>query len=119
MKQNRRLHLVLRLSLLLAVAGCAGVGIDWNRQVGEMTFDQAIHLLGTPDESEKLDDGRIIAKWGSRYAGGGGAVASDMDDSLRYQTSVGRLDSSLSPVQESWLRLTFGTNLVLTSWSKD
>ena len=95
------------------------MGIDWNRQVGEMTFDQAIHLLGTPDESEKLDDGCIIAKWGSRDAAGAGATASDMDDSLRYQTSLGRLNSSRPPAQENWLRLTFDTNQVLTSWSKN
>lgn len=114
------LHRFLIITAALVVSGCASVGIDWSRQVGEMTFDQAIHLLGTPDESEKLDDGRIIAKWGSHYrTDGGGAVASDMDDSLRYQSSVGRLDNSRHQIQESWLRLTFGTNLVLTSWSKN
>jgi hypothetical protein len=105
------------LALVLAWAGCAAVGIDWNRQVGEMTFDQAIGLLGTPDESEKLDDGRIIARWSSHYVSGG--TPTESDDTFRYQPSTARLDSSTPKVQESWLRLTFGTNLVLDGWSKD
>jgi hypothetical protein len=105
------------LILALGLFGCASIGIDWNRQVGEMTFDQAISLLGTPDQSEKTDDGKIIAEWTSHYAPEGQAMESD--DTFRYHSAAVRESRSKPDIDESCLRLTFGTNAVLIDWSKN
>lgn len=111
---------LLRICLLaaaLGLTGCATMGIDWDRQVGEMTFDQAISLLGSPSSSEKTDDGRIICEWASP-ASSGGHVA-ETDDDFRYHSAAASQTPSRATLYESSLRLTFDTNSVLTRWSKN
>jgi hypothetical protein len=110
----------LRICLLVAalgLAGCATMGIDWNRQVGEMTFDQAISLLGAPNSSEKTEDGKIIAEWASPYAPAG--PAAETDDNFRYHSAAASQTPPKATLNESCLRLTFDTNAVLTHWSKN
>lgn len=106
------------LPLLLAglLAGCATTQIDWDRQVGEMTFDQAVSFLGPPDRSEKLENGRIVADWVSRYST---AAATSGNTDFRYQSASESLNRQTRPVEESVLRLTFNTNNVLQNWSKN
>lgn len=100
---------------VLIAAGCATTGIDWDRQVGEMTFDQAVDYLGAPDHTEKLENGRTVAQWISRYDGASPA-ANDHD--FRYQSVSESLNRKPKTGQESVLQLTFGTNNVLADWSK-
>jgi hypothetical protein len=106
------------ITLLLVgwLAGCATTQVDWDRQVGEMTFDQAVDFLGPPDKSEKLDNGRIVAEWISRY---GQTAPTSSDNDFRYQSASDSLNRKPRPTEESILRLTFGTNNILADWSKN
>lgn len=108
------------VSLLLLIAGllagCASTQIDWDRQVGEMTFDQAVNFLGAPDRSEKLENGRIVAEWISRY---GPAAPVGGNSDFRYQSASESLNRQRRPVEENILRLTFSTNNVLLNWAKN
>jgi hypothetical protein len=99
----------------LMLAGCATPGVDWDRQVGEMTFDQAVDLMGAPDRSEKLDNGKMVVEWISRYDTGSAAKS---DNDFRYQSVGESLNRKSRVVPESCLQLTFGTNNVLADWSK-
>ena len=97
------------------VAGCVTNGADWNRRVGTFTYDQAVNELGPPTTLETLPDGKVGVEWVTRY--NLSAASPEMDSSFQYHTA--------SPLQTandyriSKLRLTFTTNSILTSWSKN
>lgn len=99
----------------LFLAGCATTGIDWDRQVGEMTFDQAVQLMGTPDQVEKLDNGKLVAAWISRYDS---TTPANNDNDFRYHSASESLNRRPRAAQESVLQLTFSTNNVLANWSQ-
>jgi Prokaryotic membrane lipoprotein lipid attachment site len=103
------------LTAALLLAGCASTEIDWNHQVGEINFDQAVSLLGPPDKTEKLDNGKFVAEWVSRF---NGAAPTGSDDDFRYQSASANLNQAGKPAEESTLKLTFGTNDVLSAWSR-
>src|ERR1035437_4141002 len=98
---------------LALFAGCATHRVDWNTRVGAYTFDQAVIELGPPDKQAKLSDGQTIAEWITRSSNGG---------SVSFGTGFyGRPGGSgivqTSPsYYENKLRLTFGTNNVLSAW---
>ena len=105
----------LWLAAALLVAGCATNRVDWDARVGVFNYDQAVGELGPPDKQAKLPDGTTVAEWISRYNNtgtiglgtglyGGGAGVGLMATTPTYR--------------ESSLRLTFGTNHVLTAWSR-
>lgn len=99
----------------LLLAGCASTEIDWNRQVGEMDFDQAVSLLGTPDKTEKLDSGQLVAQWVSHY---NNSAPPATDDSFQYHPASPGLGHTGTAPEESTLKLTFGTNGLLSAWGK-
>jgi len=99
----------------LALTGCATTGIDWNHQVGEMTFDQAVDYLGAPDHTERLENGKTVAQWISRYDSVSPAQG---DSDFRYQSVSESLNRKTRTVPDSVLQLTFGANNVLADWSK-
>ena len=123
MKYLPALPVCVRAGLLLAVVivltpGCASTPKpDWDQRVGNFTFDDAVHELGPPASSIRLEDGTTVAEWflkyGSQmsfgfgtgfYGGGGGAVG------------VGQTVST--PPKGHFLRLTFGPDGKLRSWEK-
>ena len=105
------------LSLLIAlfIVGCATHSVDWNARVGVFTFDQAVTELGPPDKQAKLTDGTTVAEWISRYTTGGSVGLG----TGYYNNGMGvGVMQSTPTYRESKLRLTFGTNNVLTAWSR-
>lgn len=99
----------------LILAGCATTGVDWDRQIGEMTFDQAVDLMGSPDHVEKLNNEKTVAEWISRYDA---MSPANNDNDFRYQSVGDSLNRRSRAAQESILQLTFNTNNILTDWSK-
>ncbi len=111
---------ILCLAAALFVAGCATQRVDWDARVGVFNYDQAVVELGPPDKQAKLTDGTTVAEWISRYNNtstiglgtgfyGGGMGGAGVGVGMMQTTPTYR---------ESSLRLTFGTNLVLTAWSR-
>ncbi|MEK7707853.1 MAG: hypothetical protein AAB380_07645 [Verrucomicrobiota bacterium] len=114
------LYVVVALFGLL-VAGCSTTKkVDWNSRVGSYTYDQAVAEMGPPDKQTKLSDGKTVAEWIRRRSGGsglsigvgGGSFGSHGGVGVGVSRSVG------SGGSERGLRLVFGTDGKLTSWSK-
>ena len=124
-----KINFAVRFSLLAVlflitgfIAGCKSTPtVDWDGRVGSYTYDQAVTDLGPPNTRAKLSNGCTIAEWitrrssgsgfsfGTGYISGGGGTA----------TSVGIGQSAGFGDDDQTLRLTFGTNHVLTAWSKN
>jgi hypothetical protein len=110
-----KLFLLALVAMLFA--GCATTQTNWNARIGSYTYDQAIIDLGPPDKSAKLTDGRKVAEWITRYSNGSNvAIASGFGP---YPGGVGFIQSTGPQYYESKLRLVFGTNNVLTEWTKN
>jgi len=111
---------IRRVVHLLAIAGfigagCAAQDANWNRRVGNFTYQQAVGELGPPATRETLADGRVTVEWVSRYSAS--ASSPEMDNNFYdHSASFAHTDDA---TRESRLRLTFTTNNILTSWSKD
>jgi hypothetical protein len=109
---------LLLAALVMLSAGCASTPKpDWDKRVGNFTFDDAVKELGPPVASTQLQDGTTVAEWFlkagaqmsfgfgmSSYGGGGGAVG------------VGH--SVTAPPKGHFLRLTFGPDGKLQRWEK-
>jgi len=115
---------ILAILILIGgfIAGCKSTPkVDWDARVGSYTYDQAVTDLGPPNKRAKLTNGYTIAEWitrrssgsgfsfGTGYISGGGGTA----------TSVGVGQSVGFGDDDQTLRLTFGTNNVLTAWSRN
>jgi hypothetical protein len=98
--------LVLVLAGLLT--GCQSPHPDWNARIGHYTLDQAVVDYGPPDSQAKLADGRIVAKWISRFQTGGTAYVAGGFHARIIETSPGYYESSLI--------LTFAPNNILADW---
>jgi hypothetical protein len=110
------LKAVLILFVIILIAGCATHRIDWNSRIGNYTFDQAVKEMGPPDKQAKLSDGFLVVEWVSHYYNGNGAVVGS--GYYGYPGGVGTIQVPSSRYEEK-LRLTFGTNNVLVTWSKN
>jgi hypothetical protein len=109
-------RIVLLLTALAVVAGCATHQINWSARVGTYTYDQAIIDLGPPDKTAKLTTGQTVAEWISRYSYGG---TTTVVGGGYYGNPVGVGVIHNPPAyRESKLRLTFSTNNILTNWVK-
>ena len=107
------------LALVVAfIAGCATTKpIDWNSRVGTYTFDQAVTELGPPDKQAALSDGKIVASWIThRYGGTSFSVGTGF---YGGNTGIGVGQTVGTGYPDRALTLTFGTNYVLTAWSKN
>jgi len=115
---------ILAILILIGgfIAGCKSTPkVDWDARVGSYTYDQAVTDLGPPDKQAKLTDGYTIAEWITKrnggssvsfgtgfFSGGGGSGMG-----VGVGQSVGLNDNHSS------LKLTFGTNNMLTAWSRN
>ena len=119
MKKNLAAQL-LGLAVVLLLAGCTTYQTTWDNRVGVYTYDQAVKELGPPDKQAKLTDGQTVAEWISRYATGG-TVGVGMGSSFYNgpaTAGVGVMQTAPT-YRESQLRLTFGTNNILSAWTKN
>lgn len=109
---------ILLLALPLLFAGCTTNKVDWNSQVGVLTFDQAVIQLGPPDKHAKLTDGTVVAEWETQrgytqttYMGG-------------YYGPRGYYGGYYGPMPVTtyhptyFLRLTFGPDGKLMAWKR-
>jgi hypothetical protein len=104
------------LLLALILAGCVTHRINWAGRIGNYTYDQAIEEFGPPDKQAKLTDGRLVAEWISRYYNNSTVI---VGAGLYGYPGGGGIIQTTPNYYESKLRLTFGTNHVLSAWSKD
>ena len=112
---KRFLSVWLGMLAIVLLAGCQfAKPINWNARVGSYTFDQAVIELGPPDSQAKLSDGRVVAKWVTRYASGGTVIVSGGYGYNSYP-GVGIVQTTPS-YYERRLILTFNTNNVLSAW---
>lgn len=95
--------------------GCASTSVNWDAQVGQMSYLQAVKELGPPAKETKNDKGETEFVWISRYP----VATPAMDNDFRYHAASFGPDTSPTGWRESKLRLTFNTNNVLSDWSKD
>ncbi len=106
------------LSLASALlAGCATTKpIDWNSRVGKYTYGQAVTELGQPDRQARLSDGKVVYKWFAQPP-----VSPTLNTGMSYYGSTGfAAGQNVSSGPNNWyLQLTFGTNGVLSDWSKN
>ena len=103
---------------LLLVASCASrPKVDWNSRIGNFTYDQAVAELGPPDKQAKTSDGRTVADWIKRYYGG--SSVSFGTGFYGRHSAVGVGTTTGSGYRESVLRLIFGTDGQLVSWSRN
>jgi hypothetical protein len=102
------------------VAGCATKKVDWNNRVGSYTYDQAVADMGPPDKQATLSDGKTVAEWITHRAGGGGLSFGVGGASFGSHTGVGVGVSQSVGIggSDRVLRLVFGTDGKLVSWSK-
>ncbi len=99
-------------------AGCKSTpGTDWNSRVGNYTYDQAVAELGPPVKTEPLNNGGVEVVWlkftnigfgfgmGAGTSGNSGAIGMGQSVGAGYNSKV--------------LRLVFGPDKKLVSWSKN
>ena len=115
---------VASLSCLLATfalvfGGCSTTKkVDWDSRVGNYTYDQAVTELGPPDKQTTLSDGKLVADWISRRSGGGTSFGIG-GGSFGRSGGVGVGVGTSSGYKDRVLRLTFGPDKKLLSWSKN
>ncbi len=104
----------------LLLVGCATSKTDWNSRVGSYTYDQAVLEMGPPDKQTKLSDGKTVAEWYSRSSGGSGLSIGVGGGSYGSHggMGVGVSQSVDSGSSVRGLKLVFGTDGRLSSWSK-
>jgi len=120
-----KMNLLVRLSFLtiLSLAAALIVGcsttkpIDWNSRIGSYTFDQAVSELGPPDKQTTLSDGKLVAQWVTHSNGGSSFSVGTGFYTGGVGVGVGHTTGSAYP--DRILTLTFGTNQVLTAFSKN
>jgi hypothetical protein len=119
------MNLATKLSFLaiLALASVLVVGckttkpIDWNSRVGTYTFDQAVTEMGPPDKQTTLSDGKLVAQWITHRNGGSSFSVGTGFYTGGVGVGVGQTTGSAYP--DKILTLTFGTNSVLATFSKN
>ena len=111
------LALLFLVALLLLSPGCASTPkADWNQRVGNFTFDDAVHELGPPMSSTKLEDGTTVAEW---FLGHGPQLSFGFGTSSYGSGGAVGVGSSVSPAPKGkFLRLTFGPDGKLQRWEK-
>ena len=105
------------VGLVVLNSGCASTPkADWNQRVGNFTFDDAVHELGPPMSSIKLEDGSTVAEW---FLGHGPQLSFGFGTSSYGSGGAVGVGSSVSPAPKGkFLRLTFGPDGKLQRWEK-
>ena len=110
---------ILWFAAVLFIAGCTTYQTAWDNRVGVFTYDQAVTELGPPDKQTKLTDDQTVAEWISRYSTGSNVGVGMGTGFYGGNSGVGMGVMQNTPTyRESRLCPTFGTNHVLTAWSR-
>lgn len=113
----QRLLAVFVVALSIFVTGCRSTPkVDWDSRLQNYSFDQAVLELGPPNKSAKLSDGSTVAEWLTTRRTGSGLTFGVGSIGRHSGVSVGQSVTTGSDHQT--LRLVFGANTKLTSWSK-
>lgn len=117
MKTNSAMHCSLVAVLFLAAAfftGCATAPpVDWNSRVGHYTYAEAVHEFGPPNRQLRLSSGAAKFKWFIQPNG-------TTDMSFSGVNNGFGMNQNFNPgYSDRELDLTFGTNGLLTAWSKN
>jgi hypothetical protein len=100
------------------LVGCASTPpVDWTARMGEYTYDQAVVELGPPTKQAKLADGRTVADWVTRTRTGSGVGMGVGGYTGNVGMGVGTTYGG--GYRDLILRLTFGTDGKLESWSRN
>ena len=108
---------VILFLFMAFLAGCTTTPpIDWNSRVGHYTYEQAVAELGRPNRQARLSDGTTVYKWSAQPG-----VNANLNTGMSYYGSTGFTgNQTASPGgNDQMLQLTFGTNGVLSAWSKN
>lgn len=112
------LLLLATFSFIAFISGCASTPpVNWNARIGNYTFDQAVIDLGPPDKQAKLSNGQTVAEWIHREHS-----AASIGIGTGFFTpgvGVGVGESVGSGYREHILKLVFGPDGRLVSWSKN
>lgn len=110
------LSCLVALSILL-LTGCRSTPkVDWESRVHNYSYDQAVLELGPPNKTAKLSDGSTVAEWISNRRTGSGL--SFGVGSIGHHSGVSVGQSVSTGGDGPTLRLVFGSDNLLTSWSK-
>ena len=100
------------------LAGCASTPpVDWTARMGEYTYDQAVVELGPPNKQTKLADGKTVAEWITRTRTGSNVGVGVGGYSGNVGTGMGTTYGG--GYRDLILRLTFGLDGKLESWSRN
>jgi hypothetical protein len=125
MKIFRHRPLILGLFILigaLAIAGCkTPPPVDWNARVGNYTYDQAVIELGPPDKTATLSSGQTVADWitGQRQNGSVSIGTGFFGGGYHSGVGLGVGQTIGGGYSDRVLRLTFGPDNRLVTWSKN
>lgn len=97
------------------MARCATPEINWDSRLGTYRFDQAVKEYELPAKMHRLTDGRKALEW---YLGSGQRVAPVKCAGPGYESGIG-VSQTGQQYYELNLHLTFTTNDILSTWSKD
>jgi hypothetical protein len=106
----------------LMLVGCKTTPpIDWNSRIGNYTYDQAVTELGPPDKSARLSDGLTVAVWitGRRGNSSVSIGTGFFSGGHHSATGFGVGQTIGGGYSDRVLRLTFGPDNRLVSWSKN
>jgi hypothetical protein len=112
--------LCVLLALMMLSACRATPRVDWDSRVGHYTYDHAVAELGPPDKTATLSDGSMVADWVQRGRGGGvsfGVGTGMMTGRTGVGVGVGQTVGTRPG--DRVLRLSFGPDNVLRSWTKN
>lgn len=95
--------------------------VDWNKRIGNYTYNLALTDLGVPARSIGLPNGSLVADWVIQKGNPGSADTSDAQVQGGYVVpplwdNPIPMGSSQTPAR--YLRLTFGPDQKLTGWRK-
>jgi hypothetical protein len=114
---SRTATVALAGAILLFVQGCKTTPkVDWNARVGSYTYDRAVTELGPPDKVAKLSDGTTVAEWVTGHRSGSSFSFGTGMYSGHGGVAVGQTVGGGGGLR--FLRLVFGPDNRLVSWSK-
>ena len=104
---------------LLVLAGCSTPEqVNWDRQIGKYTYDQAREDLGIPQHSTSEKDGSVGAEW-ITHRGAPGTVGMSQGNTAGTPTFWNSpLSDTFHTTPDHHLRLIFGPDHKLTSWQE-
>ncbi|MDB6021095.1 MAG: hypothetical protein JWQ04_952 [Pedosphaera sp.] len=120
-KQITALRLILIVALL---AGCGTKSplVNWDRRMGNYSYDLALQDLGVPLRSTTLGDGSIVADWRTREGKPATLDVVDVGEATGAVPPIAsegpNIPPGLPPTPDHYLRLTFGPDQKLTGWRK-